>query len=1097
VIYQCCEEKRKAAVLGNPTLNGIDYLEVLGFDAEPLGLQPQTILLVRCLKAVPARLSLDNVNIAGGESITNITATFVTPASTPPPSMTATQQNYFTSLPGAANILLVGTSAAGDFSPYTLRLVNSATQAKEDPFEVTEVLTGFDPQLAKVQFYFKVECPPFFDCQPVSPNCPPDLPAPPPINYLAKDYGSFRTVMLDRLSQLLPGWNASTEADLGIALAELIAYVGDSLSYKQDAVATEAYLQTARSRVSLRRHALLVDYHIRDGCNARTWMQLEVDSPVDLKKGTHFYTTVPGMPNTLAGNERAALDLGVIIFEAMQDARLFPEHDEMSFYTWGEADCCLPKGAKEATLLDSFPNLQVGDVLIFKEIVGPETGNEADADVRHRCAVRLTKVTTQDAAGNPLVDPLFEKGTGTAITSPGQTPTPVTEIQWSADDALPFPVCISSKYLDSQQKEQTISNVSKLFGNVVLADHGVTLKKLADHGVTSKDIDLGIVPRPGISKPPSPAADRCNPTPPVPIPVRYRPLIPDSPITQAVSLQLAGSPITPAIVHLLTNSFATLADTNGLVALTVQAASPLSSWPDLFGVVAQQNTVNPANFDLSVVYHPPGGAPGMSTAPVVETIIDLSLASVDPNYVVAKVDERSRFIKVHAPPPDPAPAGFSTTPTQLSSVRTSDLRDSGGTTYLTIEPTNPATWPPSFGVLTQDDISSPSKFNLLVVYAPVSGGLGVPTPVVVEQFSGLDLSNVAAQTSPSKLVAVKSFENEPNINFSAYDLMHYDANKATPEIELTSVLDSDKKTWTAKQDLLADGPTDTHFVAEIESDGTARLRFGDNTNGLRPDSDTKFTASYRIGNGTAGNVGADTLIHCSDLTVMKCTNPLAAIGGTDPETADQIRRRAPQAFITQERAITMPDCERITERNTQVENAVATLRWTGSWYTVFITAEPKSAGNLTPALRQELKQTINRYRLAGQDIELEPPRYVSLQIALTVCVDPAYFQSDVEKALSDVMGSRILPDGTKGLFYPDKFTFGQTVYLSPIYAAARKVAGVRSVVATIFQPQAMPPTSIFLSNGEIPLGPFEIARLDNDPSLPDHGQLTLVMQGGK
>jgi Baseplate J-like protein len=1085
VIYQCCDEKRKAAVLSNPTLNGIDYLEVLGFDAEPLGLQPQTILMVRCLKAAPAELTPNNVIIAGGESITNITATFVTPASTPPPSMTATQKNYFTSLPGAADILLIGVSTAGDFSPYTLRLVNSATQAEEDPFEVTEVLTAFDSQLAEVEFYFKVECPPFFDCQPPPPSCPPDLPAPPAINYLAKDYGSFRTVMLDRLSQLVPGWNASTEADLGVALAELIAYVGDSLSYKQDAVATEAYLQTARSRISLRRHALLVDYHIHDGCNARTWMQLQVEFPVDLNTGTRFYTTVPGMPSTLAGNERTALDLGVIIFEALQDAHLFHEHDEMSFYTWGEADCCLPKGATEATLLGSFPNLQVGNALIFKEMVGPQTGNEADADVRHRCAVRLTKVTTQDAAGNPLVDPLFEKGTGKPITSTVQTPTPVTEIQWSADDALPFPICVSSTYLDSHQKEQTISNVSKVFGNVVLADHGVTLT----------GIDLGVVPRPTIFKPPNPAADRCNPTPPVPVPVRYRPLIPDSPITQAVSLQLAGSPVTPAIVHLLTNSFVTLLDTNGLVALTVQATSPLS-WPDLFGVVAQQNTVNPANFDLSLVYNPPGGAQGMSTTPVVETITGLSLVSADPNFVVTKVNALSRFIKVPSPPPGPAPAGFPTVPTQLSSGTATDLKDTGGTTYLTVEPTNPATWPPSFGVLTQDDISSQSKFNLLVVYAPVSGGVGVSTPMVIEEFIGLDLSKVAAQPLPSKLIAVKSFEEEPNISFSAYDLMHYDANKATPVITLTSALDSDTKTWTAKKDLLADGPTDTDLVVEIESDGTAYLRFGDNTNGLRPGSDTKFTASYRIGNGTAGNVGTDTLTRCSDLNVTNCTNPLPAVGGTDPETAEQIRRRAPQAFMTQERAITMPDYERVAEMNTQVENAVATLRWTGSWYTVFITAEPKGAGNLTPALRKELKQNINRYRLAGQDIDLEPPQYLSLDIALTICVDPAYFQSDVEKALSDVLGSRILPDGSKGLFYPDNFTFGQTVYLSPIYAAARKVAGVQSVIATVFEPQGVP-SSTYLAKGEIPLGPFQIARLDNDPSLPDHGQLTLIMEGGK
>ena len=36
--------------------------------------------------------------------------------------------------------------------------------------------------------------------------------------------------------------------DLGITLVELLAYVGDHLSYYQDAVATEAYLDTARQR---------------------------------------------------------------------------------------------------------------------------------------------------------------------------------------------------------------------------------------------------------------------------------------------------------------------------------------------------------------------------------------------------------------------------------------------------------------------------------------------------------------------------------------------------------------------------------------------------------------------------------------------------------------------------------------------------------------------------------------------------------------------------------------------------------------------------------------------------------------------------------
>ena len=97
------------------------------------------------------------------------------PATAPPPLLTnALEQAYFTSLADAANVLLVRTSVAGDFSPYELRLVNSATQAQLDPFEVTEVLTGFDPQLAAVQFSFKVECGPDFDCASATSRLPSD-----------------------------------------------------------------------------------------------------------------------------------------------------------------------------------------------------------------------------------------------------------------------------------------------------------------------------------------------------------------------------------------------------------------------------------------------------------------------------------------------------------------------------------------------------------------------------------------------------------------------------------------------------------------------------------------------------------------------------------------------------------------------------------------------------------------------------------------------------------------------------------------------------------------------------------------------------------
>ncbi len=47
--------------------------------------------------------------------------------------------------------------------------------------------------------------------------------------------------------------------ELGVALVELLAYVGDKLSDAQDAAASEAYLDTARRRISVRRRGRLVD----------------------------------------------------------------------------------------------------------------------------------------------------------------------------------------------------------------------------------------------------------------------------------------------------------------------------------------------------------------------------------------------------------------------------------------------------------------------------------------------------------------------------------------------------------------------------------------------------------------------------------------------------------------------------------------------------------------------------------------------------------------------------------------------------------------------------------------------------------------------
>jgi hypothetical protein len=359
----------------------------------------------------------------------------------------------------ADNVATLQVSESGDYSNYVLRLV--VGEEIEDP------PSGFDPQLSAVTFSFKVECPSDFDCKPEE-ECPPaTLPAP-LIDYLAKDYSSFRRLMLDRLATIMPDWRERNPADMQIALVEAVAYVADYLSYYQDAVGTEAYLGTARQRISLRRHARLLDYFMHDGSNARAWVHFQVE-PGSAADGWLVPTGTPllirGLVDTStidpADYNKILKDESPVVFETLHDLALHSAHNTIQLYTWDDTECCLPKGATRATLLnDPQLDLQIGDVILFEEVISPSTGLVADADTTRRHAVRLTEVVMEDSTGDPLVDPLHD--------------TPIAEISWDAEDALPFPLCVSAK-IETETGQKLILDLSVARGNIVLADHGQTI----------------------------------------------------------------------------------------------------------------------------------------------------------------------------------------------------------------------------------------------------------------------------------------------------------------------------------------------------------------------------------------------------------------------------------------------------------------------------------------------------------------------------------------------------------------------------------------------------------------------------------------------
>lgn len=340
-----------------------------------------------------------------------------------------------------------------------------------------------------------------------------------------------------------------------------------------------------------------------------------------------------------------------------------------------------------------------------------------------------------------------------------------------------------------------------------------------------------------------------------------------------------------------------------------------------------------------------------------------------------------------------------------------------------------------------------------------------------------------------------------------FERMDFEGGGCTPE-------DENGTPWYPRRDLLASGPFDRHVALEVERDGRAQVRFGDNVNGRRPSAGSRWQATYRVGNGSAGNIGADAVAHVlvpMDASARSSVmlhgievvrNPLPAVGGMEPERGEQARLYAPYTFRQGERAVTADDYAEITERHPEVQKAVARIHWTGSWDTVFVTVDRIGGLSLDTPFENELRSFLEPFRMAGQDLEFAPPEFVPLDIALTVHVARDYLRGEVKAAVMDALGSGESTTGRRGFFHPDNFTFGDPVYLSHIVATAMRVPGVvwvdtddRDGKPNRFQRFGEEPRGE-IGKGVITLGPLEIIRVDNDPTAPQHGRIRLYMEGG-
>ncbi|MET7573984.1 putative baseplate assembly protein [Streptomyces sp. NPDC005492] len=935
------DEQRRVAVRAA----GLAGIESVSADA---GRRSLTVLFFGTL---PERLDRHSFRVEGGRWSDGIRIVSVTSTADP------------------ANCLTMELDRPGDGSIYRLRALGQ----------------GFDRCYDSFAFSFR--------------QADPEAPAPAPadgaalvpahptpaIDYLAKDYASFRRLLFERLALTMPEWTERHAPDLGVTLVELLAHVGDQLSYQQDAVATEAYLDTARLRTSVRRHARLMDYPMHDGCAARTFVCVETSERLTLRPDDLAFTAFPPgrVPQTGAVLPAELLTAGhrpVYRPLEQRDVVLRPEHNSIDLWTWGDQDYCLPLATTRATLLDQRPQgkgtdrpllLAPGDVIVFEEVADPRTGSEADRDPAHRQAVRLTRVTQS-------IDVLYD--------------TKVLEVEWADEDALRFPLRVSTRCeLDRDPKNNVVAR-----GNTLLVEHGV--ENTWGSGSLPETVE-------------GPAESGPEQVCPGSVPPR---------ITRAVVSTLGATQVT--------------------------WSAPYPRPADVCAGQSRQMSRLAARARARLRdMHRSGGTLSTADLDFLEKLFEAGLLTG------ARDDRSSRF--------------------DLASL-----------------------------LSRFDEYLDPKLRRLEALARRARSGY------VLDR---ADIGWELAQTWGGDAAWLIDPDN-PALHGPACIALRPDPREAVPAVRVWAEgTDSGSDAWEPRRDLLTSGPRDRHVVGETDEAGQLSLRFGDGRSGTAPLPEQKLLASYRTGNGRAGNVGSEAINRMASRStvldgVIRVRNPLPAMGGTDPEPVAHVRLAAPrEPFRKLLRAVTAEDYETLAGEYPGVQRAAAVLRWTGSWYEADVALDTEGTSDLPHALSEDVRLALHRFRRIGHDVVTGPALQVPLDVALTVFVDPDHLSGHVRQALLRALRPGPQPGGGRGFFDPDVLTFGTPVRASALVAAVAGIPGVRHVEVTRlrrlhrFTDGGGGPGPDVPSSGVLRLRPLEIARLDGDSTRPENGWLTLDLRGGR
>lgn len=330
--------------------------------------------------------------------------------------------------------------------------------------------------------------------------------------------------------------------------------------------------------------------------------------------------------------------------------------------------------------------------------------------------------------------------------------------------------------------------------------------------------------------------------------------------------------------------------------------------------------------------------------------------------------------------------------------------------------------------------------TLLTFQAPLQNAYDRATVVlyanVVSATNGQTVTNeVLGSTNTTRSSYLYALKQKP---------LTYIASNTPGSIQSTLNVQVNQVRWHQVNTLQELSSTRRSYLLRQDSQGNTLIYFGTGEReGNLPTGTEQLTATYRIGIGTTGNVAANslTLLRSRPAGVQRVTNPLAASGGADPDTMQQIGIRAPLQTRTMQRIVSLNDYQIFTTMLDGVDKALARSAWMGRNHIIHITVAGNGGApiNTDSALYSELLAAITSATTAQTHVvALDSFEPLYFQVEATLRIDPDYIdtQETIVTAAAFALSTA---------FSFANQNLAQDIQAAQIIALLQNTAGVRAV----------------------------------------------------